>query len=141
MPVTNNADGSVTFDGPPVGYNDHFWFGDRGNYAPGSVDGMYVQMDVRETDPNAHLVLQVGGDWWASNSAPFVGDFSNNHGAGGTNWVELTTNYQTVGFSSMNMPTFEAHLSNLSGLFDAAPPPQPPPQPSGVALNDYHFIV
>ena len=90
---------------------------------PAVVDAMYVQMDMRESDPNAHMVAQVGGDWWRSDSAPFLGDFSNNPGAGGTNWVELTTRYQTIGFSSMDMPTFEAHLSNLSGLFDAAPPP------------------
>ena len=129
MPVTSNADGSVSFGGPPVGYNDHFWFGDRGNYAAGSVDAMYVQMDVRESDPNAHMVFQVGGDWWRDNSAPFLPDFSNNPAAGVTNWVELTTNYQTVGFTSMDMPAFTSHLSNLSGLFDAAPPPPPPPPP------------
>lgn len=117
MPITSNADGSVSFGGPPAGYNDHWWIDPRGNYAAGSIDGMYVQMDVRETDPNAHLVAQVGGDWWRDNSAPFLSDFSNNHAAGESNWVELTTNYQTIGFTSMDMATFTSHLSNLSGLF------------------------
>ena len=135
MPITHNADGSDSFDAPPVGYNAHWWIDPRGGYAAGSIDGTYVQMDIRETNPNAHLVAQLGADWWRSDSAPFLSDFSNNHAAGETNWVDLTTDYQTIGFSSMDMPTFEAHLSNLSGLSDAAPPPPP------VALNDYHFIV
>jgi len=45
-------DRSVVIGAPPVGYNDHFWPTKRGTYAAGSVNGVYVQMDIRTNDPN-----------------------------------------------------------------------------------------
>jgi hypothetical protein len=122
MPATAVSGGGTSFDAPAAGYNDHFWYGSRGTYAAGTVDGVYVQMDMRVTDPNAHLVGMVGADWWQNASADFVPDHSTNPGIGGTNWVELSTQWQTVGYYSMSTPQFEANL----------PPPlvgsvQPPP--------------
>jgi hypothetical protein len=122
MPATALSGGGTSFDAPAAGYNDHFWYGSRGTYAAGTVDAVYVQMDMRVTDPNAHLVGMVGADWWQNASAPFVPDHSTNPGIGGTNWVELSTQWQTLGYYSMSTAQFEANL----------PPPllgsaQPPP--------------
>ena len=80
MPATALAGGVTSFDAPAAGYNDHFWYGSRGTYAAGTVDAVYVQMDMRVTDPNAHLVAMVGADWWRDASAPFLPDHSTNPG-------------------------------------------------------------
>ncbi|MBH5386116.1 Ig-like domain-containing protein [Bradyrhizobium diversitatis] len=122
MQVTTLASGAVSFDAPSTGYNDHFWYGARGTYAAGTVDGVYVQMDMRQTDPNANLVGMVGVDWWRNASAPYLDDHSNNPGVGGSNWVELSTQWKTIGYYSMSTAAFQANL----------PPPllgstQPPP--------------
>jgi hypothetical protein len=41
------SDGSARFDSPRIGYNTHFWVDRRGTYDAGTVDGVYVQMDLR----------------------------------------------------------------------------------------------
>jgi hypothetical protein len=110
MTETPLAGGGVSFDAPSAGYNDHFWHTSRGTYSAGTVDAVYVQMDMRVTDPNAHLVAMVGADWWRDSSAPFLPDHSNNPGIGGSNWVELSTQWQTVGYYSMSTAQFEADL-------------------------------
>ena len=109
MPGTALAGGGVGFDAPPDGYNDHFWYGSRGTYAAGTVDGVYVQMDMRVTDPNAKMVGMVGADWWRDASAPFLADHSTNPGIGGTNWVELSTQWQTVAYTSMSPAAIQAN--------------------------------
>ena len=110
MQVTRLPGGIASFDAPPAGYNDHFWYGARGTYAAGTVDGVYVQMDMRVTDPNAKLVAMVGVDWWRNATAPFLPDHSNNPGVGGSNWVELSTQWKTIGYYSMSTAAFQADL-------------------------------
>ena len=90
---------------PPPGYNAHFWIIDRGTYAAGRVDGVYVQMDVKTSDPNMKFVANVGADWWRDASAEFVQSFANNPGAGMSNWVELSTQWSTLRFYSWSTPT------------------------------------
>ena len=70
LAITKNADGSVFLDAPPSGYNDHFWPTARGTYQAGDVDAVYVQMDMRVTDPNLHLIANVGADWWRDPAPP-----------------------------------------------------------------------
>ena len=110
MKVTRLSNGAASFDAPSSGYNDHFWYGSRGTYAAGTVDGVYVQMDMRKTDPNAKLVGMVGVDWWRNATAPFLADHSNNPGVGGSNWVELSTQWRTIGYYSMSTAAFQADL-------------------------------
>jgi hypothetical protein len=122
MPATALPGGGTSFDAPAAGYNDHFWYGSRGTYAAGTVDGVYVQMDMKVTDPNAHLVAMVGADWWRDASAPFLPDHSTNPGIGGSNWVDLSTQWQTVGYYSMSTTQFEANLPPpLVGSAQSAP--------------------
>ena len=104
------SDGSASFAAPPNGYNDHFWHNTRGTYDPGTVDGVYVQMDMRVNDPNLNLIANLGADWWRTANAPYVDGFSNNPGAGMSNWVELSTEWQTLGFYSMSSGEFQADL-------------------------------
>ena len=108
MNVTPLAGGSTAFDAPPTGYNDHFWHGARGTYAPGTVDAVYVQMDMRVTDPNLNLVASVGADWWRDASAPYLQDHSNNPGVGSSNWEKLSTQWRTLGFYSVSTTQFQA---------------------------------
>ena len=58
------SDGSVSFDAPPTGDNDHFWAGVRGTFTPGTVDGVFVEANMKTNDPSAN--------WWPR-SAPIGG--------------------------------------------------------------------
>ena len=113
----SSAGTSAQFNAPPSGYNDHFWLGSRGEYGAGTVDAVYVQMDMRVNDPNLHLIANIGADWWRTTSAQYVDGFSNNPGAGMGNWVELSTNWSTLGFYSSSTADFQADPP--PGLFDA----------------------
>jgi len=110
MQGTVLPNGGTSFAAPPTGFNDHFWFNERGTYAAGSVDAVYVQMDMRVTDPNLNLLAIVGADWWRNVGAPFVNDHSNNPTAGNGNWVQLSTQWTTLGFYSTTSAQFQADL-------------------------------
>ena len=110
MAISTLPDGSVSMSTPPDGYNDHFWYQGRGTFAPGTVDAVYVQMDMRVTDPNLNLIANLGADWWRNESAPLLNDFSNNPTAGVSNWVELSTEWKTLGFYSTSTAEFQADL-------------------------------
>jgi hypothetical protein len=90
----------TTVDAPVAGRNDHFWPDARGDYAPGTVDGVFVELQARTTNPNMHYVANLGADWWRNHSAPFLSDFSNSPGAGMSDWVELSTSWKTLYFFS-----------------------------------------
>ena len=106
---TKLSDGSVSVDAPQSGYNDHFWPGGvRPTYAAGTVDGVFVEAEMKTNDPNANLIANLGADWWLSPTASFVSGFSNNPGAGMSDWVKLTTNYQTLYFSSLSAAQLQA---------------------------------
>jgi hypothetical protein len=99
---TTGSDGSASVDAPQSGYNDHFWPGARGTYAAGTVDGVFVEAQMKTNDANANLVANVGADWWLSSSAQYVSGFANNPSPGMSDWVKLTTSYQTLYFSSLS---------------------------------------
>ena len=102
-------DRSMAFGIPATGYNAHFWMTKRGTYPAGSVDGVYVQMDVKTDDPNAKLVANVGADWWRDSDAGYVNGFANNPGAGMSNWVELSTRWSTLRFYSWSASQLRAN--------------------------------
>ena len=72
MRIGAGSGGSTAFGAPAAGYMDHFWPTARGTFAAGSVDAVYVQMDMRVTDPNLNLIAQLGADWWRDASARFI---------------------------------------------------------------------
>ena len=109
MTVVIEPDGKAAFGAPPKAYNSHFWFVARGTYDAGAVDGVYVQMKVRVTDPNADLVANAGADWWRDASVRFVQGFSNNPGAGMSNWVKLSTEWSTLYFYSLSTAQLMAY--------------------------------
>jgi len=102
------ADGSMIMDAPRSGYNDHFWPGARGTYGAGTIDGVFVEAQMKTNDPNANLVANIGADWWRSASAPYVDGFANNPSPGMSDWVKLTTDYKTLYFSSMSPAKLQA---------------------------------
>jgi hypothetical protein len=105
---TKLPDGSVSVDAPKSGYNDHFWPGARGTYAPGTVDGVFVEADMKTNDPNANLVAQLGADWWLNSTATFVAEFANNPLVGNSDWVKLTTQYKTLYYTSLSPHQLQA---------------------------------
>lgn len=121
MRISTGSGGSTAIGAPPAGYMDHIWPTARGTFAAGSVDAVYVQMDMRVTDPNLHLIAQLGADWWRNASAPFVSDFSNNPGVGTNNWKELSTQWSTLGFYSSTTAQFQANPPPLLGSVQTPP--------------------
>ena len=122
MVVSPLAGGGTSFSAPPAEHNDHFWHSTRGTYAAGTVDAVYVQMDMRVTDPNLKLVAMVGADWWRDADAPFLANHSNNPGIGGSNWVELSTQWRTVAYYSLSTAEFQSNLPPpLRGAVNAPP--------------------
>lgn len=130
MTVTVSADGSADVGLPPAGYNAHFWVPTRGTYDPGTVDGVYVQMDMRVDDPEAKLVANVGADWWRDSTAEYVNGFKNNPGAGMSNWVALSTRWSTFYFYSVSTARLEVEppppLAASAAEAVQAPAPRPP---------------
>jgi hypothetical protein len=124
MKLSNQPDGSVVIPIPPPGYNDHFWMAKRGTYPSGAVDGVYVQMDMRTNDPNMKVVANVGADWWRNPTAGYVHGFTNNPGAGMSNWVELSTRWFTLRFASWS----------TSKLLADPPPPLAETEPTSVLV-------
>jgi hypothetical protein len=113
-------DGSVSLDAPPAGYNDHFWPTTRGTYTPGTVDGVFVQANMKTNDPDANLVAQLGADWWRDSTAIYVSGFVNNPAVGGTNFVKLTTQWKTLYYTSLSPQQLQADPP--PGLLTASPP-------------------
>jgi hypothetical protein len=102
---TTSSDGSVSVGAPPSGYNDHFYPGERGTYAPGTVEGVFVEASMKTSDANANLVANLGADWWLNSTAPYVsqnGVMVNNPGVGMSDWVKLTTQYQSLYYTSLS---------------------------------------
>jgi hypothetical protein len=108
MKLTELPDGSVAIESPRSGYSDLFWIAKRGTYAAGSVDGAYVQMEMRTSDPNMKLVANVGADWWRDTESEYVRGFTNNRGAGTSNWIELSTQWTTLSFYSGSTAQFQS---------------------------------
>ncbi|MET4719896.1 hypothetical protein JEY40_30580 [Bradyrhizobium japonicum] len=106
LKVEVQTDGGTLVDGPPSGRNDLMWLVRRGSYAAGAVDAVYVQIDMKTTDPEMKVVANVGADWWRSPDALHNG--ANNRGAGNSNWVELSTNWSTLYFFSGSAAQFVA---------------------------------
>jgi hypothetical protein len=102
------SDGSVSMDAPPSGYNDHFWPGLRGTFTPGTVDGVFVEVNMKTNDPNANLVAQLGADWWRDATAQWAGTYVNNDAVGIDNWTKLTTQWQTLYFTDLSAQQLEA---------------------------------
>lgn len=102
--------GRVAVPVPAIGFNTHFWLTKRGVYQAGSVDGVYVQMDMKTNASGAKFVANVGADWWRDASAAYVNGFANNPGAGMSNWIELSTGWSTLRFYSGSTSEFQASL-------------------------------
>ena len=122
MKVTPLAGGGASFAAPPSGYNNHFWHQSRGTYQAGTVDAVYVQMDMRVTDPNLDLVAIVGADWWRDANAPYLHDHSNNPGVGSSNWIKLSTEWKSLGFYSVSPTELQNNLPPpLRGVVSTPP--------------------
>jgi hypothetical protein len=113
MEPESQPDGGIAINSPPAGYNAHFWIGTRGMYPAGSVDDVYVEMDMRISHANTKLVANVGADWWRDSTAKFVEGFANNPGVGMSNWISLSTEWSKLRFYS----------SSTEKLLAAPPPP------------------
>jgi hypothetical protein len=111
MAKTVQPDGSVTFDAPTSGYNDHFYQGDRGVYTAGTIDGVFVIANMKASA--GRFIGNFGADWWLDKSAPYVvvnGVQANSPGVGMSNWLKLTTSYRTFYFTSLTEPQLQANL-------------------------------
>jgi hypothetical protein len=123
------SDGSVSMDAPPAGYNDHFFPTSRGTYTPGTVDGVFVEANMKTNDASANLVAQLGADWWRSPTAAYVNGFANNPAVGGDNFTKLTTQWQTLYYTSLSAAQLQADPPPglATGSTSTTPPVTTPP--------------
>jgi len=101
-------DGAIVVSSPPLARNGTFWIVKRGAYEAGAVDAVYVQVDMKTTDPKMTLIANVGADWWRAPDAAYTHGVTNNQGAGNSNWVELSTDWSTLLFYSGSTEQFVA---------------------------------
>jgi hypothetical protein len=109
MKIEAQPNGEVIIDNPPPGRNGVLWIAKRGAYAAGSVDAVYVQMDMKATDPKLRLVANVGAVWWRDQDAAVEPGSASNRGAGNSNWLELSTDWSTLIFFSGNPSELRAN--------------------------------
>ena len=111
MPMRLEAqpDRSVVIGAPPAGYNGLFLLANRGTFTAGSVDGVYVQIDMRTNDPTMKFVADVGADWYLDANVGVGRDLANISAAGQSNWVELTTQWSTLRFYSWSTAQLQAN--------------------------------
>lgn len=125
--------GAVTADAPANGYNDHFYPETFASFAPGTVEGVFVEAQMRTTSHTAQLVANLGADWWANANAVFP----NNAGAAASNWELLTVHWQQFYATSLTTAQLEADpppgLVNHGHLV-------PSVQIVGMSLDNLHFI-
>src|SRR5260370_37467134 len=91
------------------------------------VDGVFVEASMKTDDPNKNLVANLGADWWLNSSASYVKGFSKPPGGGMSDWVKLTTQWQSLYFTALSPQKLQAHPP--PGLETASPPvttPSPP---------------
>jgi hypothetical protein len=131
MAIRRNAGAVTTIGAPPSGYNSHFWIFSRGTYEAASVDGVYVQIDMRTIDSNLKAIANVGADWWRDASAAYEDGFANNPGAGMSNWRALSTSWSTLRFYS----------ASDDRLLAAPPPPLQSPQTTEMQTKIRRRIV
>src|SRR5258708_7718661 len=67
-------------------------------------------MDMGGADANLQPIANIGADWWLNDSAGYSADFNNNPAAGVSNWVDLSTNWSTLGFYSSTTGQFQQDL-------------------------------
>jgi hypothetical protein len=118
------SDGSTSFDAPPAGYNDHFWPTSMGTFTPGTVDGVFIEADMKTNDPSANLIAQLGADWWINSTASWAGNNVNNTGVGENNWTKLTTQWQHLYYTSLSPQQLQADPP--PGLLTASQPATTP---------------
>jgi hypothetical protein len=111
--LRSSPDGSIVFDAPKMGHNDHFWPERRGTFGSEPIDGVFVSAGIKTDAPGAMLVAALGADWWRSATAEYENGFKNNPGIGQSNFVRLTTRWQILFFYSLNTEQFKAGFSNL----------------------------
>jgi DNA-binding CsgD family transcriptional regulator len=104
-------DNSWQIDSPPPAYNDHFWPKARGRFTPGTVDGVFVEMDIRMDSPDAYLIAAAGADYWIDGPSGTTGpgDSPTNRGIGTGNFTKLTTRWQTLYYYSLSRQQLEAN--------------------------------
>lgn len=112
LSVDQKPGSTVAISSPPSGYNSVFWPSSRGAFEESAIDGVYVRMDMRVVDSSMSYVANVGADWWRDPFAMTTGQKLNNSSAGMSNWIELSTEWKTLHFTSWN-----------AGRIESDPPP------------------
>lgn len=107
LPITENADGSMTVGAPPNGSVDQFGPG-GGGFDRSQLVGFYQSAQVKANMDNSGLAVQLGGDVYStdpnSGGTP-VGDNYYLTGWGTSNWLKLNSQYQTIALSNIDAAT------------------------------------
>jgi hypothetical protein len=112
--ATNEASGPASgLDASSNAFNWNFWPQNRASYTAGTIDGVFVSVEIMYSGSSApHLIANLGSDWWLNTSAPFAvvnGVDVNNPGVGESNWVVVTNQWQTLYFYSLSNAQLQAN--------------------------------
>ena len=99
-------------------YNFHFWSGQRANIDPNDIKGVYsvfqarlVLDDLTKPDDraSAHYLAGGGGDYWASQDAGWLPDWSANGGINGGRMKFVTNNFQSFSMETLSADQMTAN--------------------------------
>lgn len=98
-----NPDGSYEFAAPPAGMVDHFGPGTAPlNFDSNLYDGVYTTMQARTSSDNSNMVMMVGTDHY-----DYRYDNGSADGFGLNNWTRLSTDWQSMYYTSLDAQTFQ----------------------------------
>ena len=93
------------------GFNYHFWSGRRADIDPTDIAGVYtvfqarlIQDDLSKPDdrPSAHYLAGGGGDYWKSQDAGWLPDWSANGGINGGRMKFVTNNWGSYSMETLS---------------------------------------
>lgn len=103
----DNSNGMASMAAPPEGQMDHFGTINTGHstFTPDSIDGVYVAANVKTDKDNTNLIARTGGEAWkmaADQSGQTIESVP-----GVSNFVKLTSNWQSVHYTSLSKEQLE----------------------------------
>jgi len=110
-PSQKVVDGGFQFTSAPEGQVNHLGNGNTPvHFDPNLYDGVFVRMDAKADRDNSNLVIDLAGDYYRPTGKIWGEDGQNdsnlrNPGAGTSNWTRLTSQTQTLYYTTMDADT------------------------------------
>jgi len=110
-PTQKVVDGGFQFQSAPEGQVNHLGNGNTPvRFDPNLYDGVFERLDAKADRDNSNLVIDLAGDYYRPSGKIWGEDGQNdsnlrNPGAGTSNWTRLTSQTQTLYYTTMDADT------------------------------------